>query len=83
MSTVDTAVDTVVPSENAPGWLMTGAVLMTTDRLPCDTAQLSKVTALFITTEPVRAFKMILAGVAEGETLIASNEAKNATRLVL
>ena len=40
ISICERAVDMVCPLENAPGWLITGSVLITTDKLPCDTAQL-------------------------------------------
>src|SRR5690349_6569712 len=80
ISICETAVDTVVPLDKGAGWLITGEVLMTTDRLPCDTAQVSKVTAWFITTEPVRAFKITIALPFAGVTLIDSSLPKKATR---
>ena len=66
--------------ENGAGWLITGSVLMMTDRLPCDTALGSSMTARFITTEPVRALMMTLAIACAGLTSRLSIAPRKATR---
>src|SRR5256885_626742 len=52
---------TVWPCEKAPGWLITGVVLMVMARLPCAMAQGPRVTAWLSTMEPVRALITTLA----------------------
>ncbi len=76
-------VTTVCPPENGAGWLTAFSVLMTIDRLPCETAQLSSVTAWFITTEPVRALRITLAAVCAGVRLMLSRAPRKATRWLL
>jgi hypothetical protein len=51
-----------------------------TDRLPCEMAQLSSVTARFITTEPVRAFMITLAAASDGLTSMFSSMPRKDTR---
>ena len=51
-----------------------------TDRLPCATAQVPRVTASFITTEPVRAFSTMRAAGLASSTFRFSMSARKATR---
>ena len=66
--------------ENGIGWLTVGVVLIVTERLPCATAQAARVTAWFITTEPVRALITTLAAGVEGLTSRFWISAMKATR---
>ena len=76
----DTCPATVCPPEKAPGWLTTGVEDTVTERLPCATALGASATDWFITTEPVRAFTITLAGAAVSATSIDSSSARKPTR---
>ncbi len=70
----------MLPPEKGPGWLITGSVLITTDRLPCATAQSLMRTVWFITTEPVRALITTLATACEGFHVEVFDAARKPTR---
>ena len=68
------------PVDKGLGWLITGVVLMVTDRLPCAMALGPSVTAWFITMEPVRALITTLAEGMEFSMLNSSISAIKLTR---
>src|SRR5512133_951888 len=68
------------PVDKGLGWLITGVVLMLTDKLPWAMAHSPKVTAWFITIEPVRELIPTLAEGMEDSSCNSSISAMKDTR---
>ena len=71
---------TVCPRDSGLGWLMTGVLLMTIERLPCAMAHGPRVTAWLSTIEPVRALMTTLAAGVDSGSCSSSSSAMKFTR---